>query len=357
MTMIQARLRSKWWLFMFVLIMIQPSHASIAIDEHIDVGGFGSFAASQSNQSVPVLFSRDITDDICYDCDTTLGLQLDAHLDEQWRMSLQTLKKPDQPFSDMSIEWAFVEYRWRDWGVKIGRQRIPLFIMSESLFVSQAYPWFRPPPDVYDSVLGISHSDGVSLEMHKWVTDEIPLRLTVFYSKDNEDTFEIYGQTYQFDAPNTLSVTAEMDIDEHLIRLCLVDTGYTKRIHGIPGETEEDLTIATLSGIYQMEDIQIIAEAIVSDEFHSNWYISAHYPIHHWTPYLSYGQRRKVASNHTYNMGTRYDINANIGLYFDWLHIDSEKDFATGHFTELQLPPNEIVHNVNVFTVGVSFTF
>ncbi|RAH34507.1 sulfate ABC transporter permease, partial [Vibrio vulnificus] len=161
-------------------LLCSPAYGEWTLSDQLTISGFGSLSASKSDQATPIIQEKEFTDEWCWDCETTLGVQLDWAMNENWRASLQVVKQPHDDFSDPTLAWAFVEYRGDDWSTKLGRQRIPLFLMSEYLFVSQAYPWFRPPIDVYDSVLGISNYDGLSLDVQKWITSDIPVRVATF---------------------------------------------------------------------------------------------------------------------------------------------------------------------------------
>lgn len=81
--------------------------------------------------------------------DSMLGVQLDMTVNEQVRAITQLVGRGSEDF-DARMEWAFLQWRaHRDHQLRIGRLRLPFFMMSEYLEVGYTYPWARPPIDVY----------------------------------------------------------------------------------------------------------------------------------------------------------------------------------------------------------------
>ncbi|WP_226048983.1 porin family protein [Vibrio vulnificus] len=113
----------------------------------------------------------------------------------------------------------------------------------------------------------------------------------------------------------------------------------------------------SLGTIYNWQQWQFIAELLTSSRYHSNWYVSVNYQWNDLTPYITYSQRRKSVENETYSVGLKYSLLPNLSVYGEWLYIQSAKSVISGHFTQPQLPPNELVGEVNLFSLGLSFTF
>ena len=51
--------------------------ATIEVTDDLLFSAFGSTSITSSDNETPLYLNREITDDTCFDCDTTLGLQLD----------------------------------------------------------------------------------------------------------------------------------------------------------------------------------------------------------------------------------------------------------------------------------------
>ena len=63
------------------------------------------------------------------------------------------------------VDMAFLSYRPFDWlDVRIGRQVMPTWMLSEQIDVSATYPWIRPPSDVYN-LAPMKSANGVGLDV------------------------------------------------------------------------------------------------------------------------------------------------------------------------------------------------
>lgn len=96
--------------------------------------------------------------------DSKLGAQLDLTLDARWSAVLQvvTEQRLDSSYRPR-VEWANVKYQATpELALRVGRIAMPMFIAGDYRKVGYAYPWVRPPIEVY-GVLPIGSSDGVDL--------------------------------------------------------------------------------------------------------------------------------------------------------------------------------------------------
>jgi hypothetical protein len=99
--------------------------------------------------------------------DSKLGGQLDVHLDQRWSAVLQVVTEQRLDYSYRPrVEWANLTYQVTpELALRAGRIAMPMFIAAEYRKVGYAYPWVRPPIEVY-GVLPLGSSDGVDLNWH-----------------------------------------------------------------------------------------------------------------------------------------------------------------------------------------------
>lgn len=99
--------------------------------------------------------------------DSKLGGQLDVHFDQRWSAVLQVVTEQRLDYSYRPrVEWANLTYRVTpELALRVGRIAMPMFIAAEYRKVGYAYPWVRPPIEVY-AVLPLGSSDGVDLNWH-----------------------------------------------------------------------------------------------------------------------------------------------------------------------------------------------
>lgn len=83
------------------------------------------------------------------DPDTTLALQATASVSDKVTVTGQLIAHGAGAY-EVEAEWAYVTYAATDdWRIRVGRLRSPFFTYSDFLDVGYAYPWIRPPEQVY----------------------------------------------------------------------------------------------------------------------------------------------------------------------------------------------------------------
>jgi len=84
------------------------------------------------------------------DQESLAGLQGTLHLDDQLSVTAQVLSRPNNFNYRPTVDWAYASWAATDhWTFQVGRKRIPLYYYSDFLYIGTAYPWVRPPADVY----------------------------------------------------------------------------------------------------------------------------------------------------------------------------------------------------------------
>ncbi|MGI2880062.1 sulfate ABC transporter permease [Vibrio furnissii] len=338
-------------------ILFSPlAMSQINVGEHLRVSGFGNVSAAKSDTSVPIFVHRDIDDDGCFDCDTTLGLQVDWILNDRWRASVQGVKRPQDHFSSPELEWAYLESAWGAYIAKVGRLRLPVFMMSEYYYVSVAYPWIRPPQDVYDSLLGITHYDGASFEWNTMLTDSSQLRVSTFAALPSKNDYQIYDMQYTLDADAAYGLTVDWYRDDNVFRLAYLTSEADLQTGGY-NVSHYDMDLLALGMNYALGPYHLFAEYIYDDQLYSNWYVGLARQFGKWQPYLQYGQRRKLYDNDSYLVGLRYNIVPNVALNGEWQVVNSTENALSGHFTKAQNPATGIETQAHIISLAISFTF
>jgi hypothetical protein len=142
--------------------------------------GFGTLGYSISDQ--PYHYQRFIDEDGTFKRDTVLGGQVDLKLSSEWSATLQAKLAPsahnDEDWS-LTASWAFVSWRPNnDWLVRLGKQRVPMFLNSENLDVGQTYDFARLPFEMY----GLSPTNDFKgfYVSRNWLPDMGELTLDLF---------------------------------------------------------------------------------------------------------------------------------------------------------------------------------
>ena len=172
----------------------------------ISFNGFANIVAGKAS-SGDTQWGYD--DDVDFKQDSLFALQASTDLGENLSATVQLISRGENDW-DTEFEWAYLAYDLNDeTRILIGRQRAPMYMFSDYLDVSYAYPWITPPEGVYD--LELSTYDGISANYAFTVGEFDANAQLVFGSETNE--IEILGQEVEseFDKIHGGSLTLNRD--------------------------------------------------------------------------------------------------------------------------------------------------
>ncbi|MFM2587212.1 sulfate ABC transporter permease [Vibrio sp. TBV020] len=342
---------------MIVFLLFAPyTAAQIALTNDVQLSGFGTFSATRSDNSTPVLVHRDITNEWCFDCDSTLGLQLDWLANSELRATVQVIKRPQDHFSSPELEQAFLEYTLNNSSIKTGRLRAPLSMMSEFYYVSAAYPWLRLPPEIYASQLGITHYEGLTADISFDLADEVQLTISPFYAIPDTRSFERYGESYTLETSRALGISSELFYAGNLIHFAFMNTEASQFSQSTQ-KSAFNLNVVSIGLSHYFDQLHFQAETMLSNDIAANWYAGFDYQVGDFTPYIQYGQKRIIKDAQSYLVGFRYDWTSQINTSLEWQLIEGDKNVISGYFTELQNPGQALSSKVQLISLGLSFTF
>jgi len=288
-----------------LVLVLSPLTMAIELgSENLTLSGFATTSVTRSNNSTPFYINRNIDDSTCYDCDTTLGLQFDYQALDNLSFSLQTVKRPEDDYSDVAVEWAYGNWQINDdVGLRLGRLRIPTYLTSEYYYVGNAYPWVRPPSEVYNKQFGVTSYNGVELNYHFLYDDAVSFTLRSFYSPHNTDdadfivekydiTFDdLYGGVIEVEADNlTLRyqishATGSADIKSDAEKYSLPEFAYNNQTFGI---------------IYTLGSVDWWLEYQINDDYYTannSYYTALVWHTDDFSPYINYGETRDTLAN------------------------------------------------------------
>ncbi len=123
-----------------------PAHAA-----DLSASGYATIGYARSDQ--PYTYQRFIDDGGTLRRDSVAGVQLDARLGAGFGATVQLKAAPSSSSDERyqaSLAWAFVSYRPdNDWLFRVGKQRIPLYLYSETVDVGATYDYARLPTEMY----------------------------------------------------------------------------------------------------------------------------------------------------------------------------------------------------------------
>lgn len=132
--------------FVLAWASASPVHAA-----DLTLSGFGTVGLAVSDRDWA--YQQHIDDDGTFWRDSLMGAQLDARLAPAWSATLQLTLAPSTRHDRRwaaEVAWAFAAWRPdNDWQLRVGKQRVPMFLNSENRDVGQTYALARLPVEVY----------------------------------------------------------------------------------------------------------------------------------------------------------------------------------------------------------------
>jgi hypothetical protein len=139
---------------------VKSLQSEISVDkEKFKINGFMSAGVAYQDQGN---YSYDNIDGKEYDTQATnqVGVQMAYKVNDKINAQVQILAQGWQDY-DADVAWAFLSYDVTpDFTVRAGQLRTPFFMLSEYLDVGYAYPWVRPPQEMYALTGGLDAYDG-----------------------------------------------------------------------------------------------------------------------------------------------------------------------------------------------------
>ena len=136
---------------MIGLLIVAPIETVFAqgVDSRIDINGFLTVAGNRSDTDVPTQDGT-VTEDIGFDRDSRIGVQIRADVNERIGVTTQFLGRARRENYDAFFDWGYIDYRLTETlTVRGGKHKFPTFLVSDFIEVGYAYPWIRPPEEVY----------------------------------------------------------------------------------------------------------------------------------------------------------------------------------------------------------------
>jgi len=129
--------------------------AASAGDSGISLSGFLTAGATYADQKVlsttnAVSQDGNIENTVGFTNDSRIGIQLSAKVNREVSVTGQLLARGSEDGFNMKADWAFVSYRAADpLTIRGGKLKLTTFLVSDYIEVGYAYPWIRPPQEVY----------------------------------------------------------------------------------------------------------------------------------------------------------------------------------------------------------------
>jgi hypothetical protein len=188
-----------------ILIALQPCDA-ITANSLFQISGFGTLGVVHSNEQQADFIGSYMqkhgagrTDHWSFAPDSRVGMQINAPISNQLEGTVQLVSQLQYDGTIRpEVEWANLKYSINpDLTLRGGRFALPISALSDARLVGYAYPWIRPPQELYESI-AFTRVDGTDVV---WRTDIKDSTLSIR---------ALYGDTTQrFPDPQDLKVSAK----------------------------------------------------------------------------------------------------------------------------------------------------
>ncbi len=196
-----------------ILLFLASIHAAAS---DLRVNGFASIVSGTYSEDDSTYLGYG--DDISFDPDTIVGIQLTKEITDDLKLTAQFVSRGSENY-DISAEWAYLTYSINEnWDVRAGRLRVPFFYYSDYLDVGFAYNWISPPSEVYR--IGQNNFVGVDTiyraELGDWQSS-----WQGFYGR-LEDELTFSGISFDIDIKNYAGLSATFSRDWLTLRASYV---------------------------------------------------------------------------------------------------------------------------------------
>jgi hypothetical protein len=346
--------------------------------------------------------------------DSLLAAQVSAQIRPQLSAVLQVMSEQnaDSSFSP-HVEWAYVKYQINpDFSVRVGRTELDVFLLTDSRNIGFAYPFVRPPIELYDLV-PVTNSDGIDFSYRLAMADgsntiDAAIGHAHYpYPISNSQATGTGDATEQFSLVDTFqrgAATLRVSYGQaHLTVPAFEPLFDAFREFGPQGIGISDrydvsdriVMYYGLSAAYEPGDWFLMAE-LGRVNYHSvlgettGWYVSSGHRFERITPYATYAQTRPnsntrdpgldlsalpsslaaaaaalnarldttlatIASQRTVSLGARFDVTSNVDLKLQWDHTNLGAG-SQGWLTNIQ-PGFTPGSSLTLLTATLDFVF
>jgi len=284
--------------------------------------------------------------------DNHVGLQFASSIDSKIDVTAQFIARGGFENYAMETDWAYIDYKpFGNAKFRIGKYKVPQFIASDYQDVGYAYPWVRPPQDVYSTNPLIS-LNGIDLS-YKINISSSKLFLDVFFGDGTHKTFippatvdlggtsltaEDKGRPITFETNDTKGFSIKYAAQTFTLR-----AGYFKTLVdadlGGPGLTMSDVPGAFGGVGFTMDVSNLIAYAEfirrntdpqMAGAFPDQdaWYATLGYRFGKFLPTLTYSQLKPgvdksplALEEKSAAVDLRYDIGKSADIKFEALYV------------------------------------
>ncbi len=324
----------------------------------VEISGFLSWAANYANSdnTADTSYYNALANTDHWDFDTRsnhVGVQIYSSLTDKVSVTLGLTAEGGQSSYQVQPEWAYGTYQFNDdWGLRIGRYKGPFYMVSDYRDVGYAYPWVRPPEEVY-STNPIKSLNGLDLVFQK-THQNINYLVEIYGGSGTNSTLILPvftggdpNQSLDFETYNSLGFNAVVGTEAVSFRVGYYNTKVNATLPGLGAIDGESGSFAGLGLIVDWQNVVVYSEYIQRDTDdtpgisvafpdQNAWYVTLGYRYRTLLPYLTFADIDEgndasplALKQSSVALGLRWDIDDAAAVKFEFKQTDpGESDFS-----------------------------
>ena len=331
--------------------LLNVNSAVLAAESNVRISGFLTTIFTKGSNNKDTGYANGLAQkDVELDTrDNHLGVQFASTINPQMDVTAQMIARGGETEGyNLEADWAYVDYQaLESVRFRVGKYKIPQFIASDYLDVGYAYPWVRPPQDVYSTNPLIS-LNGVDM-LYKIGTGSSKMFFDVFYGDGTHKTFvpprtvdlsggalpaSMKGQQISFDTAKTVGAAIKYATPHYTVRAGYFKTKVTQEDFGltdVPGAFGGiGFTMDYNNIIAYAEFIRRNTDPLMAGAFPDQdaWYTTLGYRTGKFLPSVTVSNikpgvdKSPLAIEETSQaIDLRYDLTASADLKFEYLRV------------------------------------
>jgi len=331
--------------------MALGAFCSPVMAEGVDISGFltTSVVRLDTDKDGVTYNNGAITDQARFDNpDSRLGLQFTGSINDYMDATAQLIAKGRGGNNSISTDWAFVTINaTSDTQVRTGKLKLSSFLISDYIEVGYAYPWIRPPQEVYSlnpintlvgaDVLYTPTLGNAQLMIQPYVGSNRS-SMTVSQGLADIDPLLNAGDEVGFSISNMAGINLVANFDAMSFRVGYLATRVDQADFGLE---DEEATFASAGFTVDWNNIVAYAEYATRDESENlqnafpdqdAYYVTLGYRIGKFLPNVTYanidyGQDESplAVRQSSVTAGLRYEFLDGAALKFEVQQVDPEE--------------------------------
>jgi hypothetical protein len=369
---------------------------AMAVD-NVVLNGFMTAGATYTDSDTQ-WFNGNIRDEIGFEQDSRVGLQVAAQINPKMSVTVQVLGRAREEDFDAFFDWGFVSYTVNEaWELRAGKIKFPTFLISDYIEVGYAYPWIRPPQEVYTSnpLTAISGADALfrarlgdaDLLLQPYVgtsrgQSTVVPQGALEFNADNGSPFPFGApgsvEFVDFEARNLIGINASMNWDHFSVRAGYLSIETSADALGV---RDEDTSFWSVGGTMDLNNFIGYAEyfereieggANLGFPNQKGYYATLGYRMGKWMPHLTYAKLDENGTPSTcgganpfpcgealkqdsVTLGVRYELGAGAALKAEAQRVSPD---GRGLFTGYDANGNSVLDdNAMIYSIAIDVVF